>query len=70
MTKYRFLQYAFYAAWWLLGLGITIAGGWMLDRVLGDGWTKTVLEWILIGVIVSIFVGVPKITIRRKKREP
>lgn len=44
---------------WTLGLAFVLAGAWVLDQLLQDGFAKTALEWILIGVAITLFGGVP-----------
>lgn len=45
---------------WTFGVLFVLAGGWVLDRALGEGIVKTVLWWLLVGLAVTLFGGVSR----------
>ena len=54
---------------WALGVLFVIGGGWVLDQLLAEGALKTVAWWLLVGLAVTLFGGVPRIVTRRQDDE-
>ncbi len=59
--------YVFNVLSWSLGAVTVGIGGWLLDRWLPHGFLLSFLEWLLVGIAVSIFGGVSILAMRRDR---
>ena len=41
-----------------LGLLFVLAAGWVLDMVMPPGAAKSIIEWVIIGVALTLFGGI------------
>ena len=65
MTRARL--WAINVVCWTIGVLFVIGGGWVLDQFVRKGALREVLEWILIGLAVTLFGGVSMIAARRTR---
>jgi len=54
----RWLIYAINAVCFAFGVLFVIAGSWVLDQLLADGIVKTLAEWVLFGIALTLFSGI------------
>jgi hypothetical protein len=52
---------------WFCGVLFVLVGGWVLDRTLGEGITKTIVWWLLVGLAVTLFGGVSRVATRENR---
>jgi F0F1-type ATP synthase assembly protein I len=65
----RKVEYGVVAMSWILGLAFLAGVGWVLDRFLSPGPVKTVLNFLLIGLALTLFGVLPR-DLRRRTRLP